>query len=60
MQPIPARTREPKDRVGAVVANRLTSDELSDMGESATYSDITCRFVKAVEANTLMGSDLRD
>jgi len=33
------------DSLGGSV-NRLTSDELSDMGESATYYDVRCRLVK--------------
>ncbi len=33
------------DRLGGSV-NRLTSDELSDMGESATYYDVRCRLMK--------------
>jgi anaerobic selenocysteine-containing dehydrogenase len=32
------------ERLGGSV-NRLTSDELSDMGESATYYDVRCRLV---------------
>jgi anaerobic selenocysteine-containing dehydrogenase len=34
------------DSLGGSV-NRLTSDELSDMGESATYYDVRCRLSKA-------------
>jgi anaerobic selenocysteine-containing dehydrogenase len=33
------------DSLGGSV-NRLTSDQLSDMGESATYYDVRCRLVK--------------
>jgi anaerobic selenocysteine-containing dehydrogenase len=35
------------DRLGGSV-NRLTGDELSDMGESATFYDARCRIVKKV------------
>ena len=33
------------DRLGGSV-NRLTGDELSDMGENATFYDARCRIVK--------------
>jgi anaerobic selenocysteine-containing dehydrogenase len=35
------------DRLGGSV-NRLTGDELSDMGENATYYDAKCKIVREI------------